>query len=210
MAVRSTFKECWETVLHRLGNREDITDQAKDAINEAAGVIMRFHPKYFQEIWTANLDSDWPPTLPIPDELMSIKEVSYKYTSGGNIEWKQIKRGHETDIMTMIGKATYPTHFIEVNRELWIIPKVEEPLALIIWGVKDAIRMESDSEIIWFPESLKGAVTSLATALIWANLGETEKAGTLRNFAAMFGDRKIGPDALGQEHATGGVNMRFG
>lgn len=209
MATRSTFKDCYETVIHRLGNRTDITDQAKDAVNEAAGVIMRFHSTYFQRIWTANLDSDWPPTIPIPENIQAIKEVSYKYGTGSSAEWKGLVRGHETDIMTAAGVATYPTHFIVVNREIWIIPRVKEPVSILVWAVLDSIKMENDDEVIWFPESLRGAVTTLATSLLWANLGESEKAGTLRNFASMFGDRKTGPDALGQEHASGGVKMRI-
>lgn len=195
---RPTFISVVNDVLFMNGNREDLLDAAKTAVRDSIAVTLSIHHmNTLNAVARSNVPTIWPYAIPKPDDCEAITMVHY-YDEDED-KWIPLEEGSAEEVFSYeenIPSISKPEKYIEFAHELWISPKTDHDYSVMLLYKRDPQYPVADNEELWdVPVTLLPTVKQLAAAILRVIQGETEIAGTMRNFAAMFGSDKFGPQA---------------
>ena len=210
MATRPTFREVVNDVLFMNGNRDDLLDAAKSAVRDAIAVVLSMHHmQLLNKIAETTFVIDWPYRIPYPEDCEVVTAVSY-YDEDIK-QWVPLEEGSLEDILSLsedIPDVSKPEKYIPYASGLWIYPKLDKAYSGIMAYKRDPQYPTNDTEQLWdLPLTLVPTIKWLAAANLRVIQGEFEVAGTMRQFAAMFGSDKFGPQAKKSHRQDVGIKV---
>lgn len=201
------FKEAVDRVIVKCGQRDDIRPLASEAVNSALVVISNYNETPFSfESFELDLPVEAYGVLELPSEIEVVLGVGYVDTDTSNV-YPLIPGGYKM-ITDNQSTETVPTKYMQVGSRLYVYPLLDKPFRLRILGSKEMKTLTDDNAALPIPTSLVPAVIMLAASLVRIDLGDLKVAGTLRNFASMFGSIKVGPEARMKGFSPSQVKVR--
>lgn len=203
----STISEFMDRITANCGNRGgDIRNVILNAANTAFNVVMNIHKTTERMgIFEATLPASTEYII-LPEEAETVAQAAW-YDNDED-EWTPLHKGNMVDIMS-IGSGDYVDKYTQVKRRLWIYPKVTVPVEVRFLSTVRYVYLTDTTLDVPIISSLEPSAEFIATAIVRLHLGEIKTAAALRQFAAMFGSKDMGPEAVAKAMGETKVSMKL-
>jgi len=203
----STLGEFMDRVTVNCGNRGgDIRNVILNAANTAFNVVMNIHkvPERMS-IFEGTLAAG-DTYIRLPEEAETVAQAAWY--SNDSDQWVPLHKGNIVDIMS-IGSGDYVDKYTQVKRKLWIYPKITVPVEIRFLAVTRYVYLTDPTLDVPIISSLEPSAEFIASAIVRVHLGEIKTAATLRQFAAMFGSKDMGPEAVAKAMGETKISLKF-
>jgi len=193
-----------QRVTVKCGKRDDIHDQAVDAVNMALNTILSMHETPFSYVFHQfDLPVDGTGIVALPDEVSTV--VGVGLFNSETKETIQLKLGGYGSTVNNPPASKAPMQYVQIGKRLFITPVSDTTYPIRVLSKRALPYFTDEDDELPIPSELEPSLILLAAALVRVDLGDVQVAGTLRNFASMMGSLKFGPEAISRSYAAASV-----